>query len=311
MRLLFILTSLLAFNFALSQACYSELRSALADEGSGQIEGLGQIATGAEAARLLRAAVDLLEPVLPPLVPPPATFTLRPGDEGFEDADFLAQRSLLPAAWQAATLTPDVWREMVDALAAWYGLDAFQPGPELTRATLLETLSNLVAAASARQKPVALIATDPTDRNTVAFWGVIRSDSVYPRLVAHRPPDTATPLAGGVAAALPLLETCAQRLDNFIFASATTAQKLFLATNQARMYVASTAPASDLSFLPVPAGEETDYLTFKSAVLAPYSTFAALFDGPSIGPAALLRLLPQVRTNMNPREVLRLVLPPD
>ena len=200
---------------------------------------------------------------------------------------------------------------MIDGVAAWYDLEPFATGPDLTRGALLETLSNLIARASPRLNPVALVATDPANRDAVAFWGVIRSDSVYPRLVVYRPPDADTNLAGGVGAVLPQLETCALRLDNYVYAAATTAQKLFLATNQARMYVATTAPPSALSFLAVPVGEETDYLTFKSAALEPFTAFTALFDGPSVGPGALLRLLPQVRTNMNPREVLRLVLPPD
>ena len=303
MRLLVILTSLLWLtSLGTAQTCYTELRGTLSDEP------LSDVPTGTEAAHLLRAAVNLLEPVLPPLVAYD-TLALQAGDEGFEDADFLAQRGLLPDSWQADLLTNDTWQEMVDGLAAWYDLAPFVPGPDVTRGALLETLSSLIDTAAARQNPVALIATDNSDRNAVAFWAVIRSDSVYPRLVVYRPPGSEVSLSGGVAAALPLLETCAQRLDNYVFASATTAQKLFLANNKARMYVATTAPANDEGFIPVPAGEETAYLTFKSAALAPYTTFAALFDGPSIGPGTLLRLLPQVRTNMNPRELLRLVAP--
>ena len=306
MRLrLLILLSLLSSSLAFAQTCYPELRGALTDEE------LGQVASGAEAAHLLKKAVDLLEPVLPPLVTSPGTFTLQAGTESFEDADFLAQRGLLPETWQADVLTQDVWQEMVDALAAWYDLAPFALGTDLTRATLLDTLSRLISAAVPHLNAVALVATDPANRDAVAFWAVIRNTSVYPRLVVLRPPSADTSVAGGVDSVLPLLEACALPLDNFVFASAATAQKLFLATNRARMYVASTAPESDLGFLAVPPGEETDYLTFESPALAPYTSFAALFDGPSIGPGALLRLLPQVRTNMNPRELLRLVLPGD
>ncbi|CAN5786445.1 hypothetical protein BH24DEI2_BH24DEI2_12650 [soil metagenome] len=297
-----LLTSLLFLNLALAQTCYPELRGLLTDAE------LGQVATGNDAAHFLHEAVDLLEPVLPPLVSV-NMFGLQPGDAGFEDADFLAQRGLLPAAWQADTLTTATWQEMLDDVAAWYDLEPFATGPDLTRGALLETLSNLIDAASPRLNPVALVATDPADRDVVAFWGIIRSDSVYPRLIVYRPPNAGVDLAGGVGAVLPRLETCALRLDNYVYAAATTAQKLFLATNQARMYVATTAPQNATGFIPVPVGDETDYLTFQNAALTPYTSFAALFDGPSVGPGALLRLLPQVRNNMNPREVLRLIAP--
>ena len=302
MRLRLVLLTGLLLNFALAQTCYPELRGTLTDAA------LEQVASGSDAAHLLRQAVDLLEPVLPPLVSVNA-FGLQPGDEGFEDADFLAQRGLLPATWQADTLTVDTWQDMVDGVAAWYDLEPFTTGSDLTRGALVATLSNLVGAASPRLDPVALVATDDSNRDAVTFWGVIRSDSVYPRLVVYRPPPAGTSLAGGVGAVLPQLETCALRLDNYVFAPATTAQKLFLATNQARMYVATTEPPNASGFIAVPTGEETDYLTFQNAALTPYTSFAALFDGPTVGPGALLRLLPQVRTNMNPREVLRLVLP--
>ncbi len=295
-----LLTSLLLLNLALAQTCYPELRGTLTDAA------LEQVASGSDAAHLLRQAVDLLEPVLPPLVGVNA-FGL-PGDEGFEDADFLAQRGLLPANWQADALTQSVWQEMVDGLAAWYDLAPFTVGLDLTRGALLETLSNLVGAAVPRLNPVALVATDP-DRDGVAFWSVVRSDSVYPRLIVYRPPGAGVSVVDGVGAVLPRLETCALRLDNYVFVSATTAKRLFAAMNRARMYVATTEPPNEFGFIPVPGGEETDYLTFQNDALTPYTSFTALFDGPTLGPGALLRLLPQVRTNMNPREVLRLLLP--
>ena len=228
MRLRLVLLTGLLLNFALAQTCYPELRGAFADAG------LEQVASGGDAAHLLREAVDLLEPVLPPLVNVNA-FGLQPGSEVYDDAtyadaDFLAQRGLLPAEWQAASLTQETWQAMVDGLAAWYDLEPFTVGLDLTRGALTETLSTLIGAASPRLNPVALVATDPANRDRIAFWAVIRSDSVYPRLIAYRPPETGVSLAGGVGAVLPQLETCALRLDNYVSASATTAQKLFLAT---------------------------------------------------------------------------------
>ena len=302
MRLL--LAVLLLSGFAFAQPCYTELRGELTDEQ------LAQSATGLDAARLLKRAVDFLEPVLPQLVNTPDTFPLAYGDEGFAEAQYLAQRGVLPPTWQAGELSLGTWQEMVSEVAAWYDLDPFTVAPELSYGALLETLSNLIGSVRPLLRPVALIATDPANRDAVAFWAIIRNNSVFPRLIVVRPPAEGVALDGGLRGALPLLGSCALELENFIYAPSDTAQRLFMTnTERSRMYVASTAPARDDGFTTVPSGEETGYLTFRAEDLSPYEMFAAVFEGPSVGPATLMRLLPQVRTNMNPREVLQFVLP--
>ena len=82
MRLrLAIITCLLSLSLAFAQTCYTELSGALLNADS------GQTATGTEAAHLLRAAVDLLEPVLPPLVSV-NTFGLQPATKASKTPTF-------------------------------------------------------------------------------------------------------------------------------------------------------------------------------------------------------------------------------
>ena len=299
---LFTLIFSLTFLFlstASAQTCFTELSADYTPEQ------LQAEATGVDAARLLRRTVALLEPALPSLSYTPGEFNLQPGDEGFDDATFLQQRELLPADWQPDTLTTETWQQMVDNLSTWYEGGTVAAGG-LTRADLIDTLSTLISRAGSSLQPVALVASDPADRNAVAFWGLLYTTSVYPRLVVVRPPENLS-LEGGVGAALAGLETCALPLTNYISAPLDTAKRLFLANNQSRMYVAGTEP-DGLSFLEVAAGEETSYLTFEAEDLAPFTSYAAVFDGPNVNPVAVLRLLPQVRTNMNPRQVTQLLL---
>ena len=292
-----------ALTFASAQSCMSELSADL------NSEQLSQKATGLDAAHFLKRAVDLLEPVLPQLINTPDYFPLAYSDEGFDEAQFLAQRDLLPPSWQAGELSRETWQDMVSRVANWYDL-SLSVSFELTREALLNDLSNLIAQASSSLRPVALIATDASDAQVIDFWAIIRNRSVFPRLIVMRPPGPEVRFPSGVRSALPLIETCALGLEKFIYASADTAKRLFEQNfDRVDMYVASTAPVRMDGFSLVPPGQETDYFTFKSDALSQFDTYAAAFYGPGVGARAVLRLLPQVRTNMNPREIMQFVLP--
>lgn len=302
--LLLALTCFLAsFGLASAQTCLDELSTDL------DSEQLSQEATGLDAARFLKRAVDLLEPVLPQLVNTPDYFPLVYNDVGFDEAQFLAQRGLLPASWQVDELSQETWQDMVSRVASWYEL-GFVVSSDLTREALLADLSKLIVQASSDLRPVALIATDAADGQIIDFWAIIRNQSVFPRLIVMRPPGTDVRFQSGVRSALPLIETCALKLEKFIHASSDTATRLFEQNfDRVDMYVASTAPLRMDGFSLVPPGQETDYFTFKSDALSQFDTYAAAFYGPGVGARAVLRLLPQVRTNMNPREIMQFVLP--
>lgn len=288
---------LFVVSVALSQTCRAELRGDLSDEA------MREPATSTDAVVFMQRAMTLLEPALPKLAYLPSDFAYLEN----EAAVYVGTRGLLPAFWEPDALTSEVWQELVQGLASWYDLEPIAT-PDLTKASLIATLDDLITRASATLRPVALIASAQEDKNKVAFWAIIRNDSVYPRIVVYRPSDEGVGLQEGVAKALPLLGNCALRLENYIYAPENTARDLFLSNNTAKMYVAATQPETSADLALVPTGEETDYLTFKVSALEGYSAFAALFEGSGVGPMTVMRLLPRVRTNMNPAQVVQFVL---
>lgn len=302
MRLLLTLALLLA-GWGMSQRCLPELR------GDTDLSALSQPASGRDAARYLRRAVALLEPVLPQLAS--AAVPLSPDYPDYEAVRLLAQHRLLPAEWQPEALPVAVWREMLGRLAAWYGVTltpTFAAAP--TRWQLLSELALLIAEVGPGLRPVALVAAGEQNGQRVAFWALIRNDSVYPRLMVLRPPDDTVSLQGGVAAVLPYLSSCATEVHRYIFATAPIARRLFLANNEARMVIVELEPSSLEPLSYVPEGEELAYLTFEHAALDGYQRFAALFVGPGPSLPTVLRLLPQLRTNMGPREIVDFVMSP-
>jgi hypothetical protein len=287
----------LLLPFSLAQICATELRGDLSDEA------LQETATGGDAVVFMQRAMQLLEPALPKLAYLPDDFAYLDN----EAAVYVGTRGLLPAIWEPDTLTPDVWQQLVQGLASWYDLEP-QLSNDLTNANLIATLDDLITRASATLRPVALVASSQEDKSKVAFWAVIRNDSVYPRMIVYRPDNDSVGLEDGVATILPLLSTCAMPLENYIFASEDTARRLFLANNTGTMYMAATQPETSADPNIVPTGEETEYFTFRTSALEGYSAFAALFEGSGVGPMTIMRLLPQVRTNMNPAQVVKFVL---
>jgi hypothetical protein len=294
-RFLIITSVVLSFGYA--QTCVSELRGDLSDES------LLEPATGADAVVFMERAMKLLEPAMPKLAYLPSDFAYLDN----EAAVYVGTRALLPALWEPEVLTPEVWQELVQGLANWYDLTATTT-PDLTKGSLIAALGDLVTRAAATLRPVALVASAQDDDTKVAFWAIIRNDSVYPRIIVYRPNEAGVGLQEGIAGALPLLGNCALSLENYIYAPEETARSLFLSNNTAKMYVAATQPETSNDPEVVTTGEEISYLTFNTPALEGYSAFAALFEGSGVGPMTVMRLLPQVRTNMNPAQVVKFVL---
>jgi hypothetical protein len=287
----------LGFHFSFAQLCTSELESLFPNQD------LQQPATGNDAALLIQRGIEILEPALPRLAYLPDPFDYVDNAA----AVYVAEHGLLPALWEPEHLPFEVWQEMVIGLAAWYDL-----GPtlsqDLTRADLIQTLSALIEQASREMNPVALIASKEHNRDQLAFLGVVRNDSVYPRLIVYKPLQENMTLNDGVDTVLASLGNCAYTVTDYIYAPENTAKRLFLANNDGRMLMVSTYPVRPEELTYVPQGEETAYLTFESAELEPYSMYAALFEGSGISPFQVTRLLTSVRTNMNPKEILDFVL---
>jgi hypothetical protein len=301
MRFLCCLVCCLSF-FSLGQTCLSELRYGMTETE------LTELATGADAARLLHQAVNLLEPDLPPFLYSPLAYPLDASEPGFDTVKFLLERQLLPADWEPQTLTPDVWQDMLTRVARWYNLSA--PATyDLTKGALTESIDALIQQAAPRLRGVALIATARHNRDAVAFWAVIRNDSIFPRLIVYRPPEGLSLAGAPIRNLLPYLSNCAQTITNYVYAPEDTARRLFAGNANGQMIIASTSPVRMDGFTYVPQGEESAYLTFDTLALAPFTSYAAVFEGGSANPLLVTRLLPQVRTNMNPRELLGFLFP--
>lgn len=302
-RRLFLLVLLLLLPFGVAQRCLDELRAGLPNDA------LSETASGRDAVRMLKRAVDLLEPTLPPLNNRTLPSALAPDDSALDEALFLAERGLLPPDWQPDTIAPAVWRTMLERVSRWYEQPLtvnIAADETLSMGNLVADLSRLITAVTPGLEPLALIATDPDDRNTITFWAVIRNVSVYPRMIVVSPSDVAVALNGDPERALPYLATCAVPLENYVTASADVARQLFLANNSdAEMVVAYSEPPALYNYR-VPAGEALAFLEFRTPLLSDIDRYAALFLGEGPGPLAVTRLIPRVRTNMGPGEIMGL-----
>ncbi len=282
---------------ASAQRCYDEVR-----EGWTPNE-LSQPATGRSAALLLRRAAALLEPSMPPLQRV-GDLPVAADDPDRETFSYLADRQLLAPMWSPGTFSADAWRAALSRIAGWYAL----PVPVLAETNpsnneLLDSLTPIFDNAGASLNPIALFAYDPEDGSRIAFWSTLRN-GVYPRMVVVKPPEVPVDVQGDTAAALAQLGDCVVTPENYVFTSADTAERLFLATNESRMVILETVPPSPQFLLEAPTGLESTYLTFTAPEVADKVRYTALFLGPGIGFGKLLRLLPQLRTNMSPQEVI-------
>ncbi len=263
-------------------------------------------ADGRRAAELLKRAVELLEPSLPPLqrvtdLPVPADDPDRP------TFAYLADRELLSPNWSAGTFSFDAWTAALAKLASWYEL----PAPTLrdrnpSGSDLIRSLEPILEAAGAYLDPVAIFAYDPADPARIAFWATLRN-GVYPRLVVVHPPTEPLNVSEDVTGAMARLSNCVVSLQNYVYASADTAEQLFIANNESRMVVLATEPPSAQELLEAPSGDETAYLTFRAPEVADKERYTALFLGPSVGFGTMLRLIPRLRTNMSPQAILDFV----
>lgn len=299
LRAFALLLLLMVSGSASAQRCLAEMRAGF------DAELFAEPATGRSAALLLRRATDLLEPSLPPMQRV-LELPVERSDPDYETFSYLADRHLLQAPWEAEAFPAASWEVVLARVADWNGLPApsLTTGDAPTNEQLLTSLLTLIEAVSTVSQPVALLASDDSDPSRVAFWATVRNHSIYPRMVVLHPPEDPLDLQNNLPEALSRLSTCATTIQNYVYAPADTAKRLFLATNESRMVVVGAVPPSAQEIYEVPAGDETAYLTFEAHEVHDKERYTALFLGPSIGIPTLLRLLPQVRTNMNPGEII-------
>ena len=278
---------------AVAQSCLPVLEAAIPEE--------HETATTADAVMVLARAVQLLEPALPRLRNAGVT-GFSQEHAAYDAAEFLAQRYALPADLVPDTLTIDVWQQMLDMVASWYAL-SYRSAGDLSTDGLIKDANALIETIKPHVKPVALVASAPANKDEVAFWAVFKRDSIYPRMIVYRPPAQDINLQAGVNSVLPELGNCANTISDYVYAPLDTAQKLFLANNKSRMIIAQLEPHNSSNAYYVPEGEEPSYFTFSDPSLTDVTEYAALFEGPMINPVLLARIIPQLRTNMNPKEI--------
>ncbi len=277
---------------AVAQVCRAELTGALP---SGALDAP---ATGVDAALVLRRAVQLVEPALPPLK--------RVGDVGLDidhpayaAVEYLRGRGLLPATWGPDELSGDAWREMNGRFLAWYRLDGPLPDAPATVGDLVDDMSATLQRVGQAVRPAALLAWDPDDDDRLSFWAIIWNWTVYPRLLVFRP-DPRVGLQGSPRDVLPHLGNCAVSVSAYITAPEDTAKSLFLAHNDSRMYVVASQPDDGAWPLEVPQGRELEAFAFALPELEGAQVYAAVFDGPEVGFGTILGLMTRVRTNLSP-----------
>ncbi len=292
-RILLTLVLAALMSSAFGQICVPELRSSLTDLSS------ERPSTGIDAVLLLKRAVELIEPGLPP-TKPGASVPLDASDAHYEAVLYLAERRLLPSAWSPDKLDRSVWQAMINSFLGWYKAPTFTVHESADVTGLLLDTAKALDAVSRAVRPAALIASDPDDPQRIAFWAIIWNWTSYPRLLVFRPrPDVS--LADGPRAVLPALGNCAVQIRDYITAPAEMASKLFLATNQSRMYVVGSAPGRTNAWpYAVAEGEELAVFGFDAPAVAGLSQYSAVFDGPEVGIGTVIGLLPRLRTNMSP-----------
>ena len=260
---------------------------------------------GMLAAQLLKGAVELVEPVLPPL-DGFAALPLARDTAGYGAAAWLLERGLLPDSWQAERFDAATWQLMLGRFLAWYDLEP--PAGGFSGADLVADLAAVLDLVGEAVRPVAIVAHD--DADTVQFVGVLWNWTSYPRLLVKRVPAGSS-VAGGPEGLLAGLGNCAVTLDRYALAPVDTAWRLFVGSGESTMYLLATDPARPGLPLPVAQSGVMDYLDFSGMEVAGSLEFSAAFSGQEIGLGAIIGMVTQLRTNISPFAIARyLEVPP-
>jgi hypothetical protein len=260
----------------------------------------------ASLARLVR----VLEPALPRTLIA-SSVELLPAHPDHDDLLYLRERRVLPRGVAAEPLDPAAWQGALDVVAGWYDLAGVAAGDPSEPGVVAADLAALLEQVRRAVRPAALIAWHPDDRQRLAFQGLVWNWSAYPRLVVWRvgPGASVDEDLRGMARRF---STCAYDVESYVAASAPVARNLFLAERRARMFVVGSEPDLPGAWpIEVPEGEEVEVFAFTHPLVAQLDAYSAVFVGDAAPVLTLARLLPQVRTNLSPLGVARvLALPP-
>lgn len=261
------------------------------------------------AVRALAATVQELEPALP-RTRTEAALPQR-ADDGLTDAfRYLRERGLLPSTFDLDTFDAVAWQEGLDTFLASYGLPGVQVGPARTPDDLRVDLERVVERVLAVVRPVALLAWEPHDDARLAFVGVVWNWSPYPRLLVLRVPEDWS-MHDGARRLANRIVFCGRPVTDWVSASAPVARALFLAhADDAAMYLVGSEPETRAWPYRVERGDEVAVFAFEHPEVTDVAMFSAVFAGEPIGVLAFARIVPQVRTNLSPVGLARVMQTP-
>ena len=285
--------------------------SALASSSLCSIESVAvrsDASVGPVALRAVANAVRTLEPSLPRTRR--LSSAVDPDDAVQRDVRYLVERGLLPSWFDPTAFDEASWQVLVAALLAGYGLPPVTVEEQLTLETLEADLDAVVSRILAVIRPVVLLAWDPDDDDRIAFVGLVLNWSPYPRLVVMRPPD-GWAMSDGARELAGRVTLCGASIRDWVSAPAPVARALFVQhADDAPMYLVGSDPARDGWPYRVPAGEEIAVFAFDHPEVADLERFSAVFAAEPLGIMHVVRLLPQVRTNLSPMGFVRAMQTP-
>lgn len=291
---------LLVTALGITQRCEEELKANLSSEM------LLETATGRTAARVFKQAIELLEPAMPPLINTSVN-VLSTEDPDYPILKFLADREALPAGWSEGVLEQHIWRQMLLKIVQWYDIPPISLSSKtISNQQLIDNLSMLIDSASQTKNPVVLAGIDNPQENKISFIAILTNDPPFPRLMVVKPPESID-ISSSFQNIFPYISNCAQELSNYVYGPSEASRKIFLTHNNSVMYIFPTSSTDFENWLEVPQGEEISYLEFKHPQLVGVELYTTLFNGAGPGVMTIMQIIPQLRTNMLPKEILKFI----
>lgn len=300
LSLLFLSLIAIQATLTVQAQCFSELRAGASPEE------LAAEASLDDALILFERVVRLVEPALPPLIHNPnydLLTGLEPNSAAYDSGVYLIQRGLLPSNFSSSNFTAATWRDMKNKLLAWYDLPALGLTALGSSEKLIQELASLSQQVGAQLEPVLIVASEDRRADTLSFLSLMHLQSPYPRLIIL-PPLENIDISNRIQTLFPLVSTCVFNIENYVYAPQATATRLFFSNTEAESYIVSSEP-HNVAPLAIPIGQEIHYFQFNIPELAGVERFSVVFAGSNVDAMTVVRMLPQLRTNLGPRDIMR------
>ena len=269
----------------------------------------GLVETGGEAQEAT-VAFTVLADILRELEPSLPRLRNLAESEPDDALRYLKERGFIDRTVDPAEFNHATWQGVLDELFGLYGVPSIVTRGWDHEDELLADAQEIVDRILAVIRPVVLLAWDPDDDDRIAFVGLVLNWSPYPRLVVMRPPDGWT-MSDGARELAGRVSLCGAAVRDWVSAPAPVARALFVQhADDAPMYLVGSDPERDGWPYRVPAGEEIAVFAFEHPEVADLERFSAVFAAEPLGIMHVVRLLPQVRTNLSPMGFVRAMQTP-